>query len=143
VTLALIPDAELLIGDYLRTHPDIAALDARVAGTVPANTSKPWVRITQLDDRAVDETSDHLQEFMLQLDCWAGGAATSAHNGQAEASALSRTVRAALLQAPNATFDGATVTGVRFVSNPRIPDEAFEPARERYVRTVLIWIHAT
>jgi hypothetical protein len=142
VALTLTPDAELIVGTFLRDHPAIEALNARVAGSVPSNTSRPWVRIHQLDDPAVDETSDHLIEYMLQLDCYAGSAAMDAHSGQAEASALSRTVRAVLKEMQGQTIDGAVVSGIRFVSNPRIPDEAFEPARERFARTVIVWMHA-
>jgi hypothetical protein len=141
-TLPLIPNAEAIVGDYLREHPDIVALDAHVAGTGPSDTKRPWVRVTQLDDPAVDEISDHLIEYMLQLDCYAGGAAMEAHSGQSEASLLSRTVRAVLKEMEAETVGGAVVAGVRFVSNPRIPDEAFKPARERFARTVIVWMHA-
>lgn len=140
MSLALIPDCERLIGSWLRDHPDIEALQAKVAGTVPSDTKLPFVRVTQLDDRAVDEISDRLIEYMVQLDCYAGSTAQLNHQGQAEASTLSRTVRAALLDMVGVR-DGATVTGVRFVSNPRVPDAAFEPARERFIRTVIVWAH--
>jgi hypothetical protein len=79
---------------------------------------------------------------LIQLDCYAGGAAMEAHSGQSEASLLSRTVRAVLKEMEAETVGGAVVAGVRFVSNPRIPDEAFKPARERFARTVIVWMHA-
>lgn len=137
----MIPDAEKIVGDYLRTDPAVVALGAKVAGQM-ADSRGPWVKITQLDDTAVNGSrTDYLIEFMLQLDCYAGRDATAAEVGHREASLLSRTVRQALREMPDAQLNDAVVTGVEFVSNPRIPDTDFEPARERYARTVLIWMH--
>lgn len=137
MTLTVIPDVEALVGDYLRSHADIVALGANVATRTPAKFTRPWVKITQLDDPTVnDSRSDHLIEYMLQLDCYAGS-----EGGTIEASLLSRTVRAALSEMPG-VHDGVTVTGVRHVSAPRIPDTDFEPARERVARTEIVWVHA-
>lgn len=136
----MIPDAEKVVSGYLRAHDDIVALDGRVVATTPSEKSggiaRPWIRVTQLDDRAVnDSRSDHLIEFMLQLDIYAGST-----GGQPEASLLNRTVRQALRDMPG-EHDDAVVTGVRFVSALRLPDSDIEPARERYVRTVICWMH--
>lgn len=137
MTLALIPDIEKTVSRYLREHADIIALGARVVATPPADRSTPWVRVTQLDDQAVDGSrAEHLIEFMLQLDCYAG-----ASGGKPEASTLARTVRAALAAMPG-TQNGVVVTGVQFLSGAYIPDTEFEPARERYIRTVTVWAHA-
>lgn len=133
----MIPDAEKIVGKYLREHEDLVALGARVVGKTPDTTSTSWIRLTQLDDRAVGNSrADHLIEFMLQFDCYAGKT-----GGQPEASLLARTARAALADMPGAHAD-AVVTGVQFLSGARLPDTAFEPARERFVRTVLVWMHA-
>lgn len=121
---------------YLREHDAVEALGARVVAKTPDNVETAWIRVTQLDDRAVgDSRSDHLIEFMLQLDIYAGR-----NGGQPEASLLNRTVREALKEMPG-EHDDAVVTGVRFVSAPRIPDDQFEPARERYARTIIVWAH--
>lgn len=134
----MIPDIEKIVGGYLRTHADVVALGARVVGKTPQGTDTPWIRLTQLDDRAVGgHRSDHLIEYLLQLDIYAGK-----DGGQPEASLLNRTVREALRTMPGVHAD-ATITGVDFVSAPRIPDDDdFEPARERYIRTVIVWAHA-
>ena len=74
-TLALIPDAPAIIGGRLRAHPDVMALDTRVAGSIPKSFTKPWVKITQLDATNVTGGQpEHLIEFYLQFDCYAGGA---------------------------------------------------------------------
>lgn len=133
----MVPDGEAVIGDYLRNHAAVKALGARVLGQTPGDTTAPWVRVTQLDNPAVgDSRSEHLIEWFGQLDCYAGK-----DGGQAGASLLMRTVREALGVAYLADIEGAVVTGVRFVSCPRIPDTDFEPARERYALSVIAWMH--
>lgn len=138
MSITLAPDAEKIISGYLRTAPAMTALSARVVGKTPATTTDPWVRVTQLDDRAVGgHRSDHFHEFYLQFDCYAGH-----DGGQPEASTLARTVRALLVDAPAASLD-AVVNGVDIRSQARIPDsDVDEPARERFVITALVWMHS-
>lgn len=137
--LPVIPDAEMLVGDWLRTHPDIGALDARVAGKTPSSMGKPWIRVTQLGvPRAHRE---HLLTFALQLDCYAGKDATDLHTGQAQASLLARTARAVLMAQAGVTRDGVVISHVRVTGHPRVPDTTLEPARERMILTVEITLH--
>lgn len=140
--LQTIPRAEAIIGGYLRAHPDLVAVDARVGGRTPATMSRPWVRVTQLD--ASDSTTssiEHLIEYLLQLDCYAGQEAMDAEVGQTEALDLAVAVRAVLKAAQGQILDGIVVTSVDFNGMPRIPDTDFEPARERYVLTASIRMH--
>lgn len=139
MTLTLVPDAEKIVSGYLRTHTSITALGARIVGKTPSSTDEPWVRVTQLDDRALGaHRADSHHEFYLQFDCYAGQS-----GGQPEASTLSRTVRAALAEIQGATLD-AVVAGVDFRSHARIPDtDVDEPARERFVLTALVYMHGT
>ncbi len=133
----MIPDGELIIGRYLREHPDIRALGARVVGKTPDDPSKPWIKLTQIDAPTVGNSrSEHLIAWMGQFDCYAGK-----EGGQAEASELTRKARALLAVANQVDHEGAIVTGSRFVSCPRIPDTAFEPARERFALTAVIYMH--
>lgn len=133
----MIPDAEEVIGKYLRTHAAVKALGARVVPETPGDRSKPWAKVTQIDARAAGGSrTDHLIGWVGQLDCYAG-----AKGGQDEASLLTRTVREALRIAHLAEHDGAVITGVEFGSCPRIPDEDFEPVRERYALGVTVWMH--
>lgn len=138
MTTVLLPDAEQIVGDYLRAHADIAALGPRIVGTTPSSTDGPWVRITQLD--AANEPGsrvEHLIGYPIQLDCYAGR-----DGGQEEASILVRTVRAVLHAMPDHAHDEAVVSRVTFTSCPRIPDQDFEPVRERYALTALVRMHA-
>jgi|SRR3954469_14790113 hypothetical protein len=140
-TLVLIPDGPAIIGGRLREHPAVMELDARVAGRLPTNFTKPWVKITQLDATNVTRGQpEHLISYYLQFDCYAGGAAD---NGQAEASLLARTIRAVLHDLTDQDIDGVTVVDVAFTSHARIPDEAFEPARERIVLDAEIRMHVS
>lgn len=134
----MIPDAEMVLGDYLRTHPDVEALEARVAGKTPTTFTLPWVRVTQLD--AIDKTgNEHLIDFLVQFDCYAGSVEDGA---QGEASLLRRTVRAALKAAQGQTLDGVVISDVTVTGDVHLPDTTLEPARERYVLSVTVHAHA-
>jgi len=136
MTLTVIPDSETLIGGWLREHPDIAAQDARVAPRTPRTTSLPWIRVTQLDATPIARSGlDHVIDFMVQLDCYAGSDAMSSFQGQAEASLLARTARAVLKAVEGTVTDGVAVSRVRFSTHLRAPDTALEPAQERVVVT--------
>lgn len=132
----MIPDAEKVIGDHLRDETG-----ERIVGTPPRDpNSEAWVRLTQLDARAVGgHRSDHLIEYLIQLDCYASQAGVSGSQ-QREAATLARTIRAALIDMPNFTLD-AVVTGVDIRGDARIPDDEFEPARERFIITASVWMH--
>ena len=135
MTLTLIPDAEKLVSDYLRDVPEVEAIvGRRIVGKTPEAVAEPWVRLTQLSAPS-DPTSrvDHLVAFLLQLDCYAGK-----DGGQPEANLLGSTVRAALMSGDLLT-DG--ISRARIVGDARIPDVTYEPARERRILTVKVWIH--
>jgi hypothetical protein len=137
--LTVIPDGPAIVGAQVRKHPDVVALDARVAAKLPASFTKPWVKITQLDATNVTGGQpEHLINFYLQFDCYAG---SNADNAQEDASLLARTVRAVLHNLTEQDIDGVVVTHVAFTSNARIPDEAFEPARERVVLDAEVRMH--
>lgn len=140
MTLTLIPDAELILGDYLRELPAIVAIGANVAPVIPSNTTKPWVRVTLLDARKIPGSEpDWLVEHYLQFDCYADATATKDKAGQGQASLLARTVRAALEAAKGQTLGAAAVVCDVHVTNmARVPDETFDPARPRYVLDELV-----
>ncbi|MES2867615.1 MAG: hypothetical protein V4703_12805 [Actinomycetota bacterium] len=142
MTLALIPEADALIAGWLRGHPDVIALDANVAGTLPDTIVKSWIRVTLLDGRDDERCRvEHLVDFMVQLDCYAGRDSTREGEGQGEASTLARTARAVLKAAEGATVAGVVVTRVRFTGHIRVPDTDMEPARERYIVTAEVMLH--
>lgn len=132
----MIPAGAQIVGDYLRSHGAVAAITGEVVSKTPDTTSQPWVRIHQLDAaNARNLPVDHLITFFLQLDCYAG-----ADNDIDEAELLARTVRAALDDMPNFSH-AAVVSSVKFTGMPRLPDEDFEPARERYVLDAMVVMH--
>lgn len=134
--LEVVLDAEELVGRWLREHADILILDARVAGGTPNSTTRPWIRVTQLDASPVQRARfEHYMDYMLQLDCYAGGSATRDFMGQREASLLARTARAILKDIEGSVTVDAVIARVRFTTHMRAPDTDMEPARERYVVT--------
>jgi hypothetical protein len=139
--LVLIPDGPAIIGSQLREHPAVMSLDARVAGRLPTSFTKPWIKITQLDATNVTGGQpEHLISYYLQFDCYAG---STADNSQAQASLLGRTLRAVLNDLTEQDIDGVVVAHVAFTSDARIPDEAFEPARERVVLDAEVRMHVS
>ena len=108
----------------------------RIVGDTPRDITFPWVRLTQLDARnEANSQPEHLIDFMLQLECYAGS------GGQGEAHQLAAEVRQALADMPGQHEEGV-VTCVRFTGMPRIPDTAIEPARQRYILTARVYIHS-
>lgn len=125
-------DSEKILSKYLRDQTG-----ERVVGKTPEKTDDSWVRLTLLDDPAVEgHRSDHLIEAYVQLDCYAGK-----DGGQPEANELSLAIRAALVDIPNHTLEGATATGAT-ARRRRSPDPEFTPSRERVIITARVWLHA-
>lgn len=141
--ITTLPDVEALVGGWLSAHPDIAVMNARVAARTPDSMSRPWVRITLLaeDDDAASGL-EWLVDYTLQLDCYAGEVAQAAFTGRAEARTLAARARAVLKGKQGSASDGVVVTRVGFPGHARLPDTAYEPARERYVLTTEIMLHA-
>ena len=81
----------------------------------------------------------HHWEFYFQLDCYAGSS-----GGVPEVTTLATTVCDALaeLNGKNYQASGVTFSG----TNPNMglfaPDTDLEPARERYISTTFVWLHA-
>lgn len=133
----MIADLEKVAADYLRANAAVRALTTRVVSKTPDTTSAGWVRTTTLDARDEARSGlDHNITYLLQFDCYAG-----ATGGKPEASALARTVRAAL-QAMPGVRDGVVVSRVAFTGHIRIPDTALEPARERFIVSAQVTAHS-
>ena len=133
-------DMERISGDYLRANADVTTLQARVAGQLPKTFTKPWVRVTMIDATNVtgNQRVEHLVSYLLQFDAYAGA---ETDNAQAQAVALARTVRSALIDMQDQTLEGAVITAVEVRNHARLPDLDFDPPRERHVLTVEIWAH--
>jgi len=120
-------DSEIVVGGYLRE-----TTGERVVGKTPPNTDAPWVRLTQLDADNVTGTTEveAWHDYVLQLDCYAG------KGGYANQLAID--VRDALVALPQDPPSDAVVTQVTFQGQVRLPDEGFEPARERVILTATV-----
>lgn len=141
MTVRVIPRAETIFGDLLREHPELVALDVRVAGRTPDDAALPWVRVTQLNASDVGGV-EHLIDYLVQFDCYAGGNAMKVQNGQAEAWEVAEIARAVLHAAQGETLGGAVIAGISFQEMLRLPDPDFEKTRERVVLTASIHAHA-
>lgn len=142
MTLATLPNIEAVIGTALRTHPDIVGLGANVAGRTPATTTAPWIRVTLM--AATDSTDsriEHLVQYILQLECFAGKVATDSFTGQSEAWQLKSASRAVLKAIEGTITGGIVITEVTFPGDSRIPDTTMEPARERYILLAAVRAH--
>lgn len=136
MTLTLTPNAEKVVADYLRAHPDVAAITGRIVEKTPNSMDTPWVRYTQLAKPAMgNHRSDHALSPYFQFDCYAGK-----DGGQPEASLLARTVRAALVELRGA-IGGAVITGVEIRGDSRQPDTQLD-SRERFVLSAVVHLHS-
>lgn len=140
--LATIPDVEALVGAWLREHEDIAAMNARVAGSTPDSMTFPWIRVTRLNaPRIRGATFDHATRFMVQLDCYAGKDATAELKGQPQATALGAAARAVLMSLSGTTIDDVAVSSVDITTDMRRPDTTLKPARERVILVAELLMH--
>lgn len=127
-------DAELVTVTYLD-----GILDAAVVPETPDDTSEPWVKVIQIDSAQISGMdADTFNVYFLQLDCYPSGDGVE---HQEEASDLARETRAALVAMPDATHTDAVVTAVRFGGSRRMPDEEFEPPRQRYIISANVYAH--
>lgn len=134
MTVRTIPDAERIVGAYLRAHADvIAAGGQRVVGRTPEDTAGPWTRLTLIDPTDVGEGLEYLIDYLLQLDVYAPDTA--------KVWQIALTTRAALKALEGTTLAGTVVSRVRFPGMLRAPDDTFEPARERVILTASVRLH--
>lgn len=126
----MIPNVEVLLGGYVRSN-----LGARVVSLTPTDRDTPWVRYSLLDITDGGE-ADHLVNALVQFDCLAGKA-----NGRGEAWDLGVRVRDLLKRVQHESFTGAVFTGASVSGPSLIPDDDFEPARQRAVISAQVWLH--
>lgn len=123
----------------LRAYLNTQDLGVKIAGENPKDTEQGWLKLTQLDDRAVGvEEADYFHNHHIQVDCYASVNGTA---GQDEARDLYIATRAAIVCMKYADLEDAVVTTVRFGACPRVPDEAFNPPRQRYIIDAHIYAH--
>lgn len=137
-----VPDAELIVGAYLRTHADIVALQTRVVGETPSDTDGSWVQLIELDAPSDPRsTADHLVASYFQVSIYASKDGVDGSQ-QKELSSLRLAVRRVLQDMPAASLSGAVVSRVRINGDSRIPDPTFKPSRQRRIISATVYLHA-
>lgn len=136
-----IPDGDRIVADHLRDAEGL-----RVVSTSPTDKTESWVRLNLINAVSVGPSrADHLFNFFMQADCYAGEDVAGEVHGLPEARALAKVVRAALVAMPDLDFDDAVVTAVppRQCMSRHLPDtDGFEPARERYIVEAQVYMHS-
>lgn len=132
-------NSEAVVAELLKQDTDVVAIaGTRIVSQTPSTTENPWVRVTLIDpqNRTRINRVERLVGYYLQIDCYAGNG-----DGQADAFALAKAVRNALVTAPDREVDGVVVTDAEPLSMPRIPDTDFAPARQRYILDLILTMH--
>lgn len=129
--LQLLPDAEMLIVDYLRTVDDIAdEIGERVYTTIPPGPARTWPLVRVMRVGGAPVVPRWLDAARIQIDVFADDKQT--------ANDIARIVQAALHDLPGVHVEGV-VTGVEdgvFHWNPD-PDTG-QPS---YTLDVLVYLH--
>lgn len=125
----MIPDIQRVVADFLRDH------GYRAVTKPPSSTQAAWVRVHEIAaPQAGGSTVDEIVTFEVQIDCYAGADAPNETHGQPEANDAARSVRELLLQQlVDDTTNGAQVSAVRISNQFPMADEAFKPARDRWI----------
>lgn len=137
----MLPDVEVLVIAHLRATTAVTTITDRIGTEHPSDFADPWVRVQALDEPQASGPALHLVAPLVQLDVYAGAPAAGTPDKR-EVSELARTVREALIAAPDASHTGAVVTASTVNIRP-VPDTTFDPARQRYVITCSLTLHAT
>lgn len=101
--LRVLPDAELLVVNYLREIDELANLYVKVWSKIPPAPALPLVRVLRV--AGAPAIRQHLDVARIQVDTWAD------KNEKEQAHAVARLVQAALHEMPGAHDEGV-VTGV-------------------------------
>lgn len=137
MTVGIAPDIEVIVKDFLRGQAAVQALNTRFVSEHPkeGDRDQSWVLVADLADPG--DNIDHLIEFMVQLDFYAGK-----DDGTPQLKTLVRIVRSALRGINTATHaSGVVVTGYEWHGGPRGWDPEMKPPRRRWPCTVTFWAH--
>lgn len=130
--LLIPPNMEALVSAFLRNQPELIALvpDDRIYTALPKNAQYPCVRVVQLLDTPSGSPL-YAVAYEIQVEAFGGS--------KAEAWRIASTARALIDSRLEGVHDGfGVVNGT--IPGPMIdlPDEAFEPAKPRWLFTSTI-----
>lgn len=131
----VMPDVvKLLVGFYREQYEMTALLPAtQIRGQSGDDPTFPLVRITRISDTAFVAEPPILDQVVVQIDCWGG------NNRQAER--IAATAKATLaMRGPGYGNDEGWITKVVTQGMGNLPDEDYEPVRERYVLQMAVWV---
>ena len=135
--LALLPDAERIVSEFLRGDARMDAIVSdRIYTTFPANAGMdPLVLIQRIGGVVPLSIPLVLDGVDLQIDCYGGPKRT--------AERLAQTMRATLTELEGTIHPGeGIVSAVRFGAMRWLPDETYSPPRARYVADVTVHVRA-
>ena len=136
----MLPDVEVLVVAHLRDTSAVTAITDRIGTEHPDDFTDPWVKVQTLDEQQASRPALHLVAPLVQVDVYAG-APVAGVPSKREVSELARTVREALVALPTGAHTDAVVTASTAALRP-LPDTTFDPARQRYIITCSLTLHA-
>lgn len=128
-----LPDAELLVVDFLRDHADVAALvGIRITTELPPNPVYPRVTVQRIG--GVPSIPGFLDSPRVEIAAWAD------KYDKSVAHEVARTVEAAMLELPGTHDLGVVTSVIQDGLGPRwMPDEPTD--LPRYVMTFEFYVH--
>jgi len=133
--LRLTPNVEALVSAFLRDQPELVdLLDDRCYTVIPKNAEYPLARVTVLLDQPAGGEPLWLVAATVQIEAF-GGTKAQAHE-------IANTARAAISQRLTGVHAEGVVTGVSSGALLDLPDDEFEPAKQRWLFTSTIYAHA-
>lgn len=138
----VLPSIEAIVIAYIHARTEVTDLVPadRIRTRTPADTGSPWIRIDTAPGRTPPSRARWFAARRLTINAWGGDGDQAA--AQIDANTAIRTCEAVLAEADRYTHDGAVITATTFVNDPwRLPDQDFDPARERYLFDLVVYIH--
>lgn len=137
--LILLPDAEKVVVDYLLSRDEVTDyVEQRIFTELPGIRQGqtewrfPAVRVTRIGGSPSLQTPRILDAPILQVEAWGGTKHTAGR--------IAETCAAALAVARFTEHTEAIVYGATFGDTVDLPDEAFSPAKPRYLFDVTLTI---
>jgi hypothetical protein len=132
--LALLPDVERLVSNFLRANARVSALvGERVYTVFPAKVGNaPLALVQRVGGDPPLSVPLVVDSAQLQVDAYGGP--------KAAAFELAATIRAELARLEDEVRPEGSVSAVRFASLRWLPDETFSPPRPRYLFDVTLTV---
>lgn len=125
MTISKLPNAQVLVTEFLRGDPDVTAIFGdNIFTELPPTHTWPAARVTRVGG-AADSYPVVLDQPLIQIDVWGGP--------KVLAESAAQTIRAVLATRLPGAHRTGIVYGVTLGSLRDLPDTTFDPARPRYI----------